>query len=305
MSYSQTYLRSLLSNPTYFSRWNYRLVITQYLISKNYKKFADKELRDTNHGVIAVYIKVDLALHAFDTVFNDCYISFRLDFIPQLLFIGAYIQPKNSKYFSVDMYCDLSSFFILSRERKLIPIMGGDINCRYSNLNILLHKSNLPYAENVDTSSNNHGLIYGTDLCVGGDIFPINHLLYRNKEFPGDFTYLKGDKKSQIDFAYTCKHALEYITKFEIHKENWHISDHRSIAITMSAPKYISCANMLRRAKDVNYEFDPLLFIPKRFLSNYNSTSFKNFLQNNFTDIENSILHELDKNNINNAFIVL
>ena len=183
----------------------------------------------------------------------------------------------------------------------------------------------------MDTSSNNHGLIYGedlcvvgdilpngtdlcvvgdifpngTDLCVVGDIFPINHLLYRNKIFPGDFTYFKGDKKSQIDFVYTCKHALEYITKFEIHKENWHISDHRSIAITTSAPKHISCANILRRVKDVNYEFDPHLFIPKRFLSNYNSTLFKNFLQNNFADSENSILHELDKNNINNEFMVL
>ena len=39
------------------------------------------------------------------------------------------------------------------------------------------------------------------DLCSTADIMPLNHLKRDKSCMPGDFTYHKGDRKSQIDFV--------------------------------------------------------------------------------------------------------
>ena len=64
-----------------------------------YNKYADKDVRVLNHGGIAFYIRSSVASHVFNVDFNTCYVSFRLNFVPTLVFIGCYIQPENSKYF--------------------------------------------------------------------------------------------------------------------------------------------------------------------------------------------------------------
>ena len=113
------------------------------------------------------------------------------------------MQPENTKYFSVDMFCDLSNLLISAQERKLIPVMGGDLNCRYGDLNLSFGKYNICYTDKVDAISNNHGRSYGSDLCNIGGVFPLNHSRFRKKIFPGYYTYLKAGKKSQIDYVYT------------------------------------------------------------------------------------------------------
>ena len=56
-------------------------------------KFADKNLLQLNHGGIAMYITKTISSHIFELRIEECFISFRLDFIPSILFIGTYIQP--------------------------------------------------------------------------------------------------------------------------------------------------------------------------------------------------------------------
>ena len=57
-------------------------------------------------------------------------------------------------------------------------------------------------------------------------IYPVNHLKYKGKIFPSEHTYRKSGKKSHIDFVLTDKIGRNYIDKFKVLNENWHLSDH-------------------------------------------------------------------------------
>ena len=73
--------------------------------------------------------------------------------------------------------------------------------------------------------TNLYGRTYFKDLCRINKILPINHLTYKNKIFAGDFTYIKSEKKSQIDFCLTNEEGREYIADFNVLTYSWHLSD--------------------------------------------------------------------------------
>ena len=270
-----------------------------------YHKFADGNLAELNHGGIVAYVKSSVAASVFDVTYNKCFISFRLDFAPHLLIIGAYIQPESSPYFSTDMFYDLSNLMISSNERKLVPLMGGDINCRFGDLNNAFVGRYLVYGENADVVSNHHGRTFGVDLCNTGNIFPLNHLNYGRKQFTGENTYFKGEKKSQIDFVYTNRDGVKLVQDFCIISENWHLSDHRPVVVEILTPEMIQPTIMLRRAKELTYEYDPHFIKPVRYLSTYDTTRFEDQLKKCFPNIELSILSELEKENISQAILAL
>ena len=270
-----------------------------------YEKFADKEIRELNHGGIVCYVRSALAPHVFNIIFNESYVSFRLNFIPTFVFIGCYIQPENSKYFDPDMFGELGALLMTLQERKLNPIMGGDLNCRFGNLNQLREERGLLYGENSDMSSNKHGLTYGKDLCRVGDVFPLNHLVYRGKTFDGDFTYFKASKKSQIDFAYTNKNGLKLVETFAILKDYWHLSDHRPILVKIQAARMFNSGFLLKRAKELNFEFDPNRPTIVRHLGDYDLDVLSNYLRSNEVVVQSDVLSEMSKCNINNAVIKL
>ena len=113
------------------------------------------------------FVSSMLAPHVFNITFNESYISFRLNFLPAFVFIGCYIQPENSKYFNPDKFGDLAAFLKPLQERKLNPIMGGDLNCRFWTLDLLREDPGLLYAEHSDMSSNKHGLKIWKRLMQG------------------------------------------------------------------------------------------------------------------------------------------
>ena len=121
---------------------------------KNYTMYADSDMGVCNHGGIVCYVKTELVTHMFNLQFNESYISFRLDFMPSLLIIASYIQPENSRYFDPSMFSNLCSLLLTAKEKKLILVLGGDINCRFGDLNILFKDENLVYDKNTDLSSN-------------------------------------------------------------------------------------------------------------------------------------------------------
>ena len=53
------------------------------------------------------------------------------------------------------------------------------------------------------------------------------------QSYDGDYTYFKGNAKSQIDYVYTNKAGLGVIKSLTIYKENWHLSDHLPIGVTL------------------------------------------------------------------------
>ena len=136
-----------------------------------YKKYADPNIVQINHGGIVAYIHQSLVPHVFDVKYGTCFVAFRLDFAPLFLFIGVYIQPENSRYFTTDMFSELSELLMSANERNFIPILGGDMNCRFGDLNDCFNKRGLWYDDNVDPINNFHGRTYGIDLCESCNIF--------------------------------------------------------------------------------------------------------------------------------------
>ena len=263
-----------------------------------YTTFADKMVQTTNHGGLVMYIKSKYAPHVFDILYKTCYISFRLDFCPQFVFIGVYIQPESSKYFSNGMFADISAHLIDCTNKLLTTIIGGDFNSRPGNF---YNFCNMNYAPNKDQITNSHGTTYFTDLCNIGNVFPINHLKYKGKQFPGKYTYHKSGKNSQIDFVLTNKSGLQNISLFSIVDTNWHLSDHLPLHISMDVNENISACGLYRRACDLNYEFDPNKFTIKRYTKQYNNENMKDFFEQNRLSIENSVIQDVESNRIESA----
>ena len=267
----------------------------------NYKKYADQSILKLNHGGIVAYVHKELVSHVFDIKYNTCYVSFRLDFAPDFVFIGIYIQPESSKYFSTDMFSDLSNLLISSNERCLIPVMGGDMNCRFGNLNDTFRNRKLIYEKNTDEINNYHGRTYGADVCNSGNVFPLNHLRYKSKVFDGGYTYYKSDKRSQIDYAFTNDEGMKHIEDFTLIADSWHLSDHLPISVDICLPEAINCSFLLRRAKELNYEYNPQSEKLVRFLSSYDYNIFENVLRKRFSGIDRVCREELGVENIDNA----
>ncbi len=268
---------------------------------KDYKKYADQKISQINHGGIVAYIHKSLVPHVFDINYYTCFISLRLDFAPSFIFIGMYIQPESSRYFTTDMFSDLSDLLISSNERNLIPVMGGDMNCRFGNLNEAFHENGLVYGENVDMIDNFHGRTYGIDLCKTGNIFPLNHIMYKNRAFEGNFTYYKAGSRSQIDYVYTSKDGMKFVKNFAIITEDWHLSDHLPICLDIRVPEAIQCAFLLKRARDLNYEYDPHKESIKRYLASYDTVKFENNLREIFPSMDRHCRKLLNEGNINDV----
>ena len=268
---------------------------------EGYKKYADQNILKLQHGGIVAYVHKALVPHVFDVTYNTCYISFRLDFAPLFIFIGVYIQPENSKYFTSDMFSDLSDLLISANEKNLNPVMGGDMNCRFGNLKESFSERGLWYDENVDTVDNFHGRTYGIDLCKTSNIFPLNHLSYKENAFEGGFTYYKGDKRSQLDFAFTNMEGVKHVVDFRVVTEDWHLSDHLPIIVDIRLPESIQSSFLLKRAKDLNYEFDPHKETITRYLASYDSAIFERKLRELFPSMDNYCRKKISDGNLDGA----
>ena len=176
---------------------------------ENYTAYADANLKICKHGGIAAYAKNSYAKNIFDLSFSECYVTFRFDFAPTYIVRGVYIQPENSKYFSPNMFAELDSLLSRCIECDYIPFIGGDFNSRLGDLNLL--SKSWHYSKNVDVATNVHGRTFMTDICKRNDIYK-----YKCTNFEGDFTYIKNEKKSQIDFTSTNSDGRNHITSFSI-----------------------------------------------------------------------------------------
>ena len=81
--------------------------------------------------------------------------------------------------------------------------LGGDFNSRPGDLRQLGNNVSWHYADNIDTKTNKHGTTYFRDICKVGDIKPINGLKYLGKKMDNDFTFMRKNGKSQIDYCLT------------------------------------------------------------------------------------------------------
>ena len=199
---------------------------------KIYTLLADPNKKICTCGGIAWYVRNSLAKHIMQTCFNDSFISFRLDIAPNYVFVGVYIQPEGARNFNVNMFAEVGAMLVDCKDKGLIPYIGRDFNSRPGDLNNLDNDDGKwKYAENVDKNTNGHGRTFFKDLCVVGNVKPINGLKFSQKTFKNDFTFLRSNGRSQIDFCLTNQIGRRNVKYFDMLSNDWHISDHRPIKL--------------------------------------------------------------------------
>ena len=145
-----------------------------------------------------------------------------------------YIPPSDSPYYRDDMFATLANEFE-PEEKEMVILTGGDLNSRIGNL-VNKPTSNSEYRNNPDNTTNSNGRFLA-DICKSFKCFPLNNMTYKNKHFDGNFTYYKGDKKSQNDLIIANKFALDCIQSFSIHELGYNLSDHFPIVADCKFPR--------------------------------------------------------------------
>ena len=72
----------------------------------DFKKYSDPDIKTKERGGIALYTKKSLSKNVYDINYDNCFITFKLDCIPNVVFIGVYFPPENS------LYSDECSFLV-------------------------------------------------------------------------------------------------------------------------------------------------------------------------------------------------
>ena len=79
-------------------------------------------------------------------------------------------------------------------------------------------------------------------------ILPLNHL--GNIVFPGNYTFIKGVKKSQIDYVFTNNH--NNLKQYHIEKKALEVSDYKSLHCQIKGQLCLPTKAILVWAKDSN-----------------------------------------------------
>ena len=118
------------------------------------------------------------------------------------------------------------------------------------------------------------------DGCKRNGIFPINYLKYKRATFEGNFTYHKNENRSQIDFALTNSTGRTNISSFKVVDQDWHMSDHRPIYLSVNIDCIASSNTLLVRAENLNYEFSPNIPVIRRYNKCYDLSVISYFIDN-------------------------
>ena len=266
-----------------------------------YTVVADTNKKICTCGGIAWYVKNHFAKHISHTRFNDSYISFRLDIAPKYVFIGAYIQPEGARHFKTNMFADVGALLAEYKEKGLIPFIGGDFNSRLGDFNTFVDDESWKYAKNVDDNTNNHGRTLFKDICVVGNVKPINGMKFNRKTFMNEFTFLRSNGKSQIDFCLTNEYGRRQINRFDILSEDWHISEHRPIKLQIEIETGVDVGGLIKRADDLNRSNNESTIEVQQFKGSYDIAAIEDELLKGKAELERSINQLIEKDDIQGA----
>ena len=176
-----------------------------FVSENNYVVISDPESSECSHGLVYK---------------RSSFIGFSFEMFPNIVFIGVYIKPEGSKYFDQCMFAELCAYVLDCHERNKIVYLGGDFNSRPGDFNCIMHENSWKYSNNVDKNCNSHGKKFFKDLCSTADVMPLNNMKNKKACMPGDFTYHKGDLKSQIDFILCDRDGLDFVDSFCVIQNN-------------------------------------------------------------------------------------
>ena len=181
--------------------------------------------KSKGRGGVAVYKKND-SVFDLEMISVDFYdiVLFKVS-NTDFTFAATYIPPINSDYFSIDCFDTLnliceqfvnnSSFFII-----------GDLNARTGTLP---RKNNINYTPNPDITCNSHGQ-HVREILQNHRLTVVNGCITDHLVGDSDFTFFKGDSKSQIDLV-ICNNT-QSVQSFNI-LDKLIFSDHCPISLTL------------------------------------------------------------------------
>ena len=179
---------------------------------------------------------------------------------------GSYIPPIDSLYYS-DEYYNAVPCFLSPTHNDCVFIGGGDMNSRVGKM-LASVDIGASYRDNIDTVVNENGKILKR-ICKNTSSMVLNNLNFNSKIFDGDFTFEKGDKRSQNDFCLTNISGLQKVEAFDIHNVSFNFSDHKPISVSVEIPILTGVSSSIvaedilsnswdvspRRAKKISPEF--------------------------------------------------
>ena len=123
------------------------------------------------------------------------------------------------------------------------------------------------YCPNPDKEINSHGKTLKS-ISSSYNCFILNNLSLPNRYFDGNFTFRKGDRKSQADVCFSNHTGIDFIESFEVIELGWNPSDHHPIAVTCTL--LVRHPNLARDAsQDLNTDTNLFkLNKPKRIKDN-------------------------------------
>ena len=83
-------------------------------------------------------------------------------------------------------------------------------------------------------------------------MIPLNHLRIVDETLPGQYTFYRGNKKSQIDYILTDKSGLSHITNMNFINKDWQISDHTPITLNICYKIPLDFNHLYVRAQELN-----------------------------------------------------
>ena len=134
---------------------------------------------------------------------------------------------------------------------------------------------------------------------------PLNHLKYKNKKFIGDYTYEKAGKKSQIDYVLTDKEGRNLVSEFFIIQNDWFLSDHKPVRVSLSLDVTTPASMLFKRSLDLNYDIaNPPLNVP-RFKGLYDYDKIREYLLADHDEIVDIINEKIQQNDVDAALCYL
>ena len=124
---------------------------------------------------------------------------------------------------------------------------------------------------------------------------------YGDIRIDNDFTFLRGNTKSQIDFALTNVKGRSNIQHFKIAQSDWHISDHRMIELEIKVETEVCATFLLTRSRDLNRTNCDETKGVTQFRGNYDYFAIKNNLERSKEDIISSVQLHLDRRDVEAA----
>ena len=199
----------------------------------------------TGRGGVAVYARktLKLSFRVYHDICPDAVVVKLCN--TNIVIVAPYIVPDNSKFKISDIFSILD--FITQNFSRDYVYMMGDLNARCATPN----NSTQQYVRNPDSVINANGRKL-LSLCSARNLTLVNGLKHRGRRLDTNFTYHRGNLKSQNDWCVT--NHIESVKSFEI-LQKLVVSDHNPLAVTIMYKPAISL-ELLEGCADGNFSYE-------------------------------------------------